>query len=731
MTQGTPPDNAAEMTPLRAVPPRNFDLLRRMLKATLAAAILLPLVLFTVVAHRALEDRKSDAMAILARATRVADEQATKVFDLDTALIDRVDEMLSSRSDAELVANENSYHLRLARMAQNLPQVVSISVIGANGDLLLNSRDFPLAKRNVADRKYFQDSRAGMGERLSDVMVGRTLHQSVFNDSQERRDYTGSFTGMILISLSPDYFEKFYAELAGDLAGQSIALTRNDGTLLAIYPHSKHVGMRFNPSLQFATAYKNSPQGGTLEARSGLDGQWKFFAYRRVDAHGGYVISAYPERGLYLGWLRQIAGFAVIFLLPCAALWWVLVYSLKQLSREQEAWQSWLAEATARHAMEAAWRESRKMEALGKLMGSVSHDFNNLLMVVSANVQILRRRHLPDENRYIDAIERALQTGEALTRQLLTVSRRFPLRADIVFLPRQIALAEQILRSALSEKVELRNRLTDDLWPVKVDPSELQVALINIAVNARDAMPYGGVLAITAENIVLPEGGPGHQGGEFVRLTLADNGPGMPESVRERVFEPLFTTKPEGQGTGLGLAQVFGFCEQSGGLVTVESRLNGGTSFHLFLPRAHPAAVKGSELRAKATFSNIPLRILLVEDNDEVAAGISAMLDHDGHMVSRVASAAAALEALQNDELLDVVLSDIHMPGEINGIDLAEAIKVAWPHLPVLLMTGYAEELQRALRARINVLAKPFSVEKLNLALHEALTRSANAAQEP
>lgn len=356
------------------------------------------------------------------------------------------------------------------------------------------------------------------------------------------RKSDGRFAGMVLISLSPDYFQKFYAELAGDLPGQSIALTRSDGTLLAIYPHSDRVGMRFNSSLQFATAYQNAPQAGTLEARSALDGKWKFFAYRRVEAHGGYVISAYPEHDLYVAWLRQMAGFSLIFILPCAALWAVIVYSLRQLSREEDAWQRWLTEATARHAMEAAWRESRKMEALGKLMGSVSHDFNNLLMVVSANVQILRRRHLTEENRYIDAIERALQTGESLTRQLLTVSRRFPLQAEIVVLPRQIQLAEQLLRSALSEKVELRIALDDSVWPVKVDPSELQVALINIAVNARDAMPYGGVFTVWAENIVLPAGGPGRSG-EFVRLTLADNGPGMPESVRERVFEPLFTTK--------------------------------------------------------------------------------------------------------------------------------------------------------------------------------------------
>ncbi|KPC49924.1 response regulator [Amantichitinum ursilacus] len=718
-------DSSAEMIPLRALPPRNFELLRRVLKATLAAAVVLPLLLFIVVANRALEDRKDEVQATLIRATRVAAEQANKVFDLDAALTDRVVELLGNRSEDQLKADQAQLHARLARMATNLPQVYAIAVVGADGTALVSSRVYPAMPVNIADRKDFQDIRAGVGGRLSDVMVARASPHVIFNDSVAWRDSSGRFAGMVLISLNPDYFQKFYAELAGDLPGQSIALTRSDGTLLSIFPSSPRVGMRFNPSLQFATAYQNSPLAGTLEARSGLDNKWKFFAYRRVEAHGGYVISAYPEHDLYMAWLRQIAGFSLIFLLPCAALWGVIMYSLRQLSREEEAWQRWLTEATARHAMEAAWRESRKMEALGKLMGSVSHDFNNLLMVVSANVQILRRRHLTEENRYVDAIERALQTGEALTRQLLTVSRRFPLRAEIVILPRQIELAEQLLRSALSEKVELRNALSDDIWPIKVDPSELQVALINIAVNARDAMPYGGVFTVWAENIVLPADGPGRSG-EFVRLTLADNGPGMPESVRERVFEPLFTTKAEGQGTGLGLAQVFAFCEQSGGLVTVESKVNGGTSVNLYLPRAQPEAVKVSELRAQATRSSIPLRILLVEDNDDVAEGIAAMLDTDGHVVSRVASAAAALEALQRDALLDVVLSDIHMPGEINGIDLAEAIKVAWPHLPVLLMTGYAEELQRALKARINVLAKPFSEEKLNLALHEALARSAN-----
>jgi CheY-like chemotaxis protein len=366
------------------------------------------------------------------------------------------------------------------------------------------------------------------------------------------------------------------------------------------------------------------------------------------------------------------------------------------------------------------------MEALGNLVGSVAHDFNNLLMIVSANVQIARRRGAAGFERELSAVERALKSGQSLTRQLLGVARKQPLRNETIHVGRWLPACRELLRASLGAKVSLVVDVGDGVWPVLVDVAELELALINLAVNARDAMPNGGRFTVRARNISFRPGEGFPLDGDFVHITLEDTGSGMPPDVLARAFEPLYTTKPKGTGTGLGLPQVFAFCERSGGLAAIDSAIGAGTSVHLYLPRSHaePPAQRPSEPRQESAEVQHGLNVLLVEDNDEVAAGTEALLQMMGHRVTCASDAASALERVEapltNGERaprFDLVLSDIHMPGTMNGIDLAEALQGLEPALPVILVTGYAEELDRARNVDVRVLSKPFDIALLEKTL--------------
>jgi CheY-like chemotaxis protein len=329
----------------------------------------------------------------------------------------------------------------------------------------------------------------------------------------------------------------------------------------------------------------------------------------------------------------------------------------------------------------------------------------------------------------IDAMRQAAQRGSGLTRQLLAFSRRQPLNPQPIDLARQLGGMREMLDGSLRGDVEVRLALADDLWAVEVDPGELELALLNLAVNARDAMDNAGTIVVRAENA------PGEmvdgKAGDFVRLTVCDTGIGMPPEVQARVFEPFFTTKDIGKGSGLGLAQVYGFAKQSGGTVRIESAIGKGTNVILLLPRSDAAPAPDQrtlvDVRPERPAALSSGWVLLVEDDDEVAALVADMLQQLGYQVTRVGSAAAALGALANGRKVDVVLSDVMMPGGMSGVDLAREIHGRCPGLPVLLSSGYAEAAARAAAIEgVSVLPKPYELGELDLALRQ--TRQGVAA---
>jgi PAS domain S-box-containing protein len=370
-------------------------------------------------------------------------------------------------------------------------------------------------------------------------------------------------------------------------------------------------------------------------------------------------------------------------------------------------------------------RQTQKIDAIGQLTGGVAHDFNNLLMVISGGLSLLDRPLDPErQKRIISQMRQAAERGASLSRQLLSFARRQPLTPEPVDLPRQIEGMRELLDRTLQGDVHVKTEFYDGLWPIKVDPAELELVILNLCINARDAMPNGGSITIIAQNA------PGlHLEGrvaDYVRLTIADTGVGMSSEVLSHIFEPFFTTKELGKGSGLGLPQVYGFVQQSGGTITAQSIVGRGTTIAMLLPRsevaplgpAEPAEALDSTARRRAFMGSI----LLVEDDNEVASLVTEMFAELGYRVSRVASAQAALGALADDRNIDLVFSDVMMPGPLSGIDLAREMKRRCLEVPILLTTGYAGSSMDSLETEdVKILFKPYQIQALGDAVRQAL----------
>jgi len=354
--------------------------------------------------------------------------------------------------------------------------------------------------------------------------------------------------------------------------------------------------------------------------------------------------------------------------------------------------------------------ESQKLDALGQLTGGVAHDFNNLLMVVTGSLHVLKKIAGDDPKalRAVQAIEAASQRGAALTQQLLSFARRQSVNPQPLDLNERIHSIREVLDTGLGSAVELHIDVAGGIWPITVDAAEFETALVNLVINARDAMPQGGSVTLQLKNVFIDDGA---RKGDHVAITVTDTGVGIPPDVLAKIFDPFFTTKPIGKGTGLGLSQVHGFAHQAGGTVAVESELGRGTSFTICFPRSIPLPSR-QETFPSAIGGGM---VLLVEDNPDVAIASTGLLEQLGYSVRWVSDAEAALEEIERDGV-DLVLSDIVMPGKLDGLGLARAIRETRPRLPILLASGYSEAAQNA-GTEFPILRKPYQMHELNEAL--------------
>jgi signal transduction histidine kinase/HAMP domain-containing protein len=370
----------------------------------------------------------------------------------------------------------------------------------------------------------------------------------------------------------------------------------------------------------------------------------------------------------------------------------------------------------ARRLTEEQLHQSQKMESVGQLTGGVAHDFNNLLTVVSGNLELIE--DAADNNRvrqFAAAARRATDRGAKLTAQLLSFSRRQRLKPELVNANHLISEFQGLIRQAVGGGCEVRLKIDEYLCLCHVDPSLLETALLNLALNGRDAMPNGGVLEIETRNVVLGEGAPAYAPGCYVRLSVKDTGCGMPPEVRDRAFEPFFTTKEIGKGTGLGLSMVYGFVRQSGGHVAVESAIGVGTTVSLYLPQATQKPVAEIKATPEHAIPEGSERILVVDDNEDLLEVTSAMLTTFGYQVSSARNGAEALDMLEGNQEFDLLFSDVVMPNGMSGVELAREARRLNKRIKVLLTSGYAGDVLERHRAvgEFPVIDKPFRLGDL------------------
>ncbi|MGY3233968.1 PAS domain S-box-containing protein [Bradyrhizobium sp. USDA 4472] len=390
---------------------------------------------------------------------------------------------------------------------------------------------------------------------------------------------------------------------------------------------------------------------------------------------------------------------------------------------------------TERRRGEEALRQSQKMEAIGQLTGGVAHDFNNLLTIIRSATDFLRRRELPEERRrrYVDAISDTVERASKLTAQLLAFARRQPLKPQIFNVGSQVEGVAQLVRPLVGGRIEIAVQIDDSDCFTVADVAQFETALINLAINARDAMDGEGRLTIAVRKV---QGIPNlraqsARGGDYVAISVADTGSGIaPENI-DAIFEPFFTTKEVGKGTGLGLSQAFGFAKQSEGDIAVTSTHGQGATFTIYLPQAQsPATEKeATSLTSESATTGRGYRVLVVEDNDDVGQFSTELLEDLGYVTRRVANASAALAILaENEFAVDLVFSDVIMPG-MNGVELAGIIRERYPGLPVVLTSGYSNVLAENAHRGFELIQKPYSVESLSRILRKAITEKLSVAR--
>jgi PAS domain S-box-containing protein len=358
--------------------------------------------------------------------------------------------------------------------------------------------------------------------------------------------------------------------------------------------------------------------------------------------------------------------------------------------------------------------QAQKMEAIGQLTGGVAHDFNNLLTIILGSADLADRLVGDDVKlkRLIGNMRHAAQRGESLTKQLLAFSRRQPLRPERVDLQQQVRVLSDLLSRSLRGDIAIVTEIAPDIWPVFVDTAQLELALLNVGLNARDAMSAGGTLRVAARNVSL-RGAVGGLQGDYVAIAISDTGEGMTEEVKARALEPFFTTKDVGQGSGLGLSQAYGFARQSGGTLTIDSAPGEGTKVTFYLPAGQSVSVRAPAQEVRARVRPLAgVAVLLVEDDPAVAELALGLFEEAGYTVTTATNAEEALALLRNGAKVDLVFSDIMMPGGMSGADLARVVRREFPGIFVLLATGYADAASAVVQ-EFPLISKPYGREML------------------
>jgi two-component system, NtrC family, sensor kinase len=692
----------------------------RLLQWMMVASLALPLALFVFASAVSWVSVQQTADREIERSLDVAHEHALKVLETIDRTLSEIAEIIRGIPDAGITSREETLHLRLKQLVASLPQVKSAWVFDAQGHALVNSLVVPAPEIDFSDRDYFKAHvDHDIGTYIGEALKPRPPYHGAafFGVSRRRTNEDGSFGGVIQASVLPEYFENFYARI-GREPGSFFAFGLTDGMVLARFPASDQ-DIRLDRNGPIGRKIAVDPKGGLITVTSPTDGIERRLGYQRLAEYPIYVAAGLETSAIRSRWLSTVSQH-LVFGAPATALLFVLLASALRRTRRL------YFEAGKRLEAEEALKHGQRLEALGQLTGGVAHDFNNLLTVIRASVDLLRRPDLaePKRLRYIEAISDTVTRAARLTSQLLAFARRQTLKPERFDVGHNVRMLGEMIGTLIGSRIEIVIDAPDEPCFINADAGQFETAIINIVVNARDAMDAKdgrGRLTVTVRTAdTLPEdAAPSQQPHAahalgYVAVSVADTGVGIPRDQFERIFEPFFTTKGVGQGTGLGLSQVFGFAKQSGGEVAVASEVGKGSTFTLYLPRA-AATGRPQPMPEQDTppLDGHGMTVLVVEDNPEVGKFAADALAGLGYTAKLVGNATHALEELAADaDRFDVVFSDVVMPG-MTGIELAQEIHRRHADLPVVLTSGYSHVLSEHGSTGYELLQKPYAAEQL------------------
>ncbi|MHB2168891.1 ATP-binding protein [Alsobacter sp. R-9] len=713
----------------------------RWLRILVWLSVALPLMLLAAVGVTAWRDREKDLERSLQHTLDLVHEHALRTFDTYALVAGQANEFVRDLSDAEIRAREAAINERLLRLSHSLPQIQDVWLLDAQGRGMVAAEVFPVPGVDLSDREYFRvHIRQPRPPYVSEQLRGRVMDVRFFQISWRLRSPEGPFAGVVAVSVQPDYYREFHGRVARE-TNLAIALMRDDGAILVDTPSPRGDGTPIGQRAQeLVGQLRGVPATGLLDLPASDQGPAELVAHRGIEGYPVQVVVASPRSVILDDWLRTMAIYVAIGIPATLGLFLLSLTALRQAHSQTLAFARLKAESEKRQAAEAALRQVQKMEAVGRLTGGVAHDFNNLLTVVIGNLDMLLRRLRPDDvraRRSASLAKEGAVRASLLTQRLLAFSRQQPLEPKRIDVADLVGGMSDLIRRTLGESITVEARTQAGLWPVNVDPNQLESAILNLAVNARDAMPEGGRLEIRARNLSVSQRGTHPEDpepGDWVIVEVADTGHGIPDEIQLKVFEPFFTTKPHGKGTGLGLSQVYGFIKQSGGHVRLESRSGEGTTVRLFLPRAafgvepEPASAEGGGDHA-ALLAERRRTALVVEDDPAVRSFSVDALRDLGFDVLEAEDAASAMRLLAQAREVDLLFSDIGLPGT-DGRALALQARRDRPRLHVLLTSGYAHQImQDPADDGPDLLPKPFTVDELSRRLASLLRN--DAAGEP
>ncbi|MBV9551920.1 MAG: hypothetical protein JO032_03900 [Alphaproteobacteria bacterium] len=588
------PDTDTPLAPTeRDLAPRAI----RMLRLLLVSIIVVPLIVALAGGYLSYRADVARAKSALSEAATVAEENTLKVLDTHQLAVARIEDLLAGLSDDEIRSRERELHDRLARQIADQPQIAAAWAIDAAGHELVSARVFPVNRAlDQSQRDDFRALKNSTDNLFVWALRARSLesdaYRPYFTVARRREGPNGEFRGISIAAVTGAYFGSFYRSLLQNPGDDTAAVFRDDGALLARYPAATDEPLPTGRDDPLAAAIAGRSTEGIITAASG----GRLIAYERVAHYPVYVAITRSWHSIWHEWVASMSGYAAIGGSATLALVLLCLVALQRTRQEQAALARARDASAERAAVERQLHQAQKMEALGQLSAGIAHDFNNLLTVFVGNIAMLKLRLAREGNgeEFLNAAMSGCERASQLTRRLLSFSRDEPLNPQPTDVNATIEGMADILGRSLGRQIECEIVPSAERWLAYVDRNQLENALLNLALNARDAMAGRGRLVIKVAALSLTEGEPvrdwGVMAGDYIEIAVTDNGCGMPAEVRDKAFEPFFTTKEEGKGTGLGLSQVAGFATRSAGNCMIESAPGRGTTVSLYLPRYIPDA---------------------------------------------------------------------------------------------------------------------------------------------